>query len=166
MSMKLPKPTFWQDQGFAEQPEELTASGGEVVYRAYGGASRVLGNCFFTPAIGASPIGYWTAELLEVELNAALWSNDFEGITKFQMIKGTKYRIGPIAHDDYVGLDNGRRFYQRAFFTPSGIFKQVTFILGENRDLSACVMQLGSSFSISAGRYAREASKRAKKYRQ
>jgi hypothetical protein len=163
--MKVPSPTPWNDEGFAEQPGERIANGGEVVYRAYGGTSGALGTCFFTPALSATPIVYWTAELLEVELNAALWGNDFEGIAKFEMIRGARYRIGSIAQGGYVGIDEGRRFYQRDFLTPSGIFKQVKFVLTGKTGLLDCVKKL-ERVPISSGRYAREASARAKKFRQ
>ncbi|MGF6720850.1 hypothetical protein P3T43_000191 [Paraburkholderia sp. GAS41] len=157
--------TSWSDDGFSAPPVEKSANGGEIVYRAYGGESGVLGNCFFVPSVNLAPIGYWTAELLEIELNAALWGNDFKGITKFEMVRGAPYQIGPIAHDDYAGIDRGRVFYQRAFFTPGGIFKQVKFVLPERGNLIDCVKQVGS-FTIAAGKYAREASVRAKKYQQ
>jgi len=165
MSTSLPSVTAWHDEGFAEEPVEKSATGGEVVYRAYGGTSRVLGNCFFVPAIGASLIGYWTADLLERELNAAHWGNTFEGLSKFEMLPGAVFRIGAIAHDNYVGIDDGRRFIQRAYFSSRGIFKQVTFVLSKNRTLVDSVRKT-SSFPISAGRYAPEASRRAKQCRQ
>jgi hypothetical protein len=139
MERKIPDRTPWHDEGFAEPPEEKPSIGGEIIYRAYGGSSGKLGNCFFAPAIGSTPIAYWTAELLEMELNAALWGNDFEGVTKFEILKGAKYKIGPIAHDEYSGIDGDQIFFQRAFFTPSGIFKQIKFILSDNKDLMACV---------------------------
>jgi hypothetical protein len=157
--------TPWHDEGFAAPPEEKPIEPGQVLYRAYGGSSGVWGNCFFVPAIGSTPIGYWTAELLEMELNAALWGNDFEGVTKFEMTGNGSYLIGPIAHDDYSGIDGGQQFYQRSFFTPSGIFKQIKFVLAERQDLSTCVRVL-QNIPLAAGRYAREASARGKKYRQ
>jgi hypothetical protein len=166
VATRPPSATPWQDDGFAQPPEEKDALGGEVAYRAYGGSSAKWGNCFFVPAIGSTPILYWTAELLETELNAALWGNDFEGVTKFEMIKGARYRIGPIAHDNYVGVDGGLRFYQRSFLTPSGIFKQIKFLLAGTANLRSCVKQLGSPIAIASGRYAREASARAKKFVQ
>ncbi|QBR01505.1 hypothetical protein [Paraburkholderia pallida] len=144
---------------------EKSAHGGERLYRAYGGESVTLRNCFFVPAIDATPIGHWTAELLEMELNAALWGNDFEGVTKFEMIKGARYLIGPIAHDNYSGYDTERIFYQRAFFTPNGIFKQVKFVLTQDQKLLDCVKKIGA-FTLAEGRYAREASARAKRYEQ
>jgi hypothetical protein len=157
--------TSWQDDGFAVPPEETVADGGEIVYRAYGGTSPVLGNCFFAPILGSTPINYWTAELLERELNAALWGNDFAGVTIFVVNRGARYQYGPIAHDRYSGTDEGQVFYQRAFFTPSGIFKQVKFLLNAGQSLRDCVKETGS-LQIAAGRYAREASSRAKRYRQ
>jgi len=162
MAEKVPEGSPWRVHGFAKRPQETNAFGGEPIYRAYGGTSEVLGNCFFVPAINAVPIGYWTAALLERELNASLWGNDFEGITKFVMIKGSRYQIGSIAHDNYAGFDADKLFHQRAFFTPSGIFKQVRFVLGERRRLADCVKQL-ERFPIAAGGYAREMSARAKK---
>ena len=165
MATSSPQRTSWHDDGFSKPPREEIAHGGEIVYRAYGGSSRVIGNCFFAPATGASPIQYWTAEILENELNASLWGNDFAGIAKFEMISGARYEIGPIAHDNYPGVDDGQVFYQRSFFTPSGIFKQVKFKIAGSRDLRDCVKHLGG-FTIAAGRYAREASARAKRYRQ
>jgi hypothetical protein len=162
--------TPWHDDGFAEKPADKTATGGELLYRAYGGSSGVLGNCFFVPAIGDTPINHWTAELLERELNAALWGNDFEGITMFNMVCGAQYRIGPIAHDFYVGIEKSSTgidlFYARSFFTPGRIFKQIKFVLHNQHDLSTCVTQFGQSIRIGAGRYAREASARAKQFRQ
>lgn len=162
--MTIVKRTAWNDDGFASPPAEITSNGGEVVYRAYGGASGVLGNCFFAPAIGVALICNWTAELLEIELNAALWGNDFEGITRFEIKPDVNYRIGPIAHTDYAGWegDPSKTFFQRSFITPSGIFKQVKFVLEDGVGLIDCVKQLGESFKIPPGNFARKASLRAR----
>jgi hypothetical protein len=107
---------------------------------------------------------YW-----EAELNASLWGNDFEMIAKFQIHEKVKYQIGPIAHSDYRGVDGGQPFYQRSFVTPRGIFKQVSFLADRRtfeKDWTKYVRDLGKDFVIKAHRYAREASRRAKAWKQ
>lgn len=165
MTERKPSRTAWGDDGFAEPPEERTSVGGEIVYRAYGGSSRRIGNCFFAPAIKSTPIVYWTADRLELELNAALWGNDFHRIIKLQVLTGARFLIGPIAQDSYSGVDGSQSFFQRAYFLPSGILKQVKFVIGGARKLCDCVRVL-DDFPVSAGRYAREASWRAKRLLQ
>ena len=148
--------TSWTLEGFSAAPEEKPVRGGETIYRAFGGCSKPLGNCFFVPAVGSTPLNHWTAELLETELNASLWGNDFDGVTKYAMQKvdGAKYKVGPIAHDGYAGVDAGQLFYQRSWITPSGIFKQVVFILNAGLSLSTLV-RAESTFAIAPGRYHR-----------
>src|SRR3989442_1239376 len=114
----------WNEEGYASPPETRKAMGHEIIFRAYNSGGQRLSNCFFMPSISGISIGYWTAELLETELNAALWGNNFERIAKFQICKDVEYKVGSIAHDKYSGIDNGQNFQQRSFITPSGIFKQ------------------------------------------
>jgi hypothetical protein len=158
------KRTPWNDEGFASKPKEMTSSGGEIIYRAFGGTSGVLGNCFFTPAVSPKQICHWTAEFLEIELNAALWGNDFEGLTKFEIKPNVKYHIGKIAHDNYAGWEGSidKTFTQRSFITPSGIFKQVKIILEQGIGLRECVKQSGGSFKIAAGNFSRAGAKRSR----
>jgi hypothetical protein len=169
--------TAWHDEGFASKPEEKEADGGEVLYRAYGGTSGHWGNCFFVPAIDSVPINYWTAELLEQELNAALWGNEFDGVIKFQILNkrpAVRYKIGPVAHDLYAGVEIDRSttpatispFVQRSFLTPSGIFKQVTIIKPPEDPLDAYVRMIGPPTPIGSGRFSREMASRAKKFKQ
>ncbi len=158
--------TPWHDAGFAEPPEQKRANGGERIYRVSGGPSLALGNCFFVPALGAVPINYWTSELLERELNAAVWGNEYDQLHVYTMRPGAVYQIGPVAHHNYAGVDHGVPFTQRAYFSPGGIFKQVTFVLGDGLNLLESVRTEGGPLALSPGRFAREATKRAKLYRQ
>lgn len=144
------------ENGFAEAPARKTALGGELVYRAHGGTSREMGNCFFTPVIRGTPINHWTADQLEMELNASLWGNDFEVLTRYLVVRGAAYEIGPIAHDDYEGRDRGLLFHQRAFVTPSGVLQQVRFVLQPGQSLEACVRKVEAS-RVHPGRYHRTA---------
>jgi hypothetical protein len=158
----------WQDHGFSAPPDIEVSSGTEIIYRAVGGASvEPWSNCFFTPVVAGSPVNYWTAEMLERELNAALWGNDFERMFVYQMVAGTRYEIGPIAHDHYAGFDRDatskveKGFYQRSWVTPSGIFHQVRFLDVSRTKMTRLITSRGS-FAISAGRYAREQAARAR----
>jgi hypothetical protein len=164
--------TDWRDNGFSAPPVVKTSSGTEIIYRAVGGMSmKPWSNCFFTPVAAGSPVNYWTAEMLERELNASLWGNDFERVFVFHILPGVRYEIGPIAHDDYAGVDGAANadarlgFYQRSWVTPSGVFRQVRFL-----DFSTCDRsQLVASrdcFTIGAGRYAREQAGRARRFLQ
>jgi hypothetical protein len=103
------------------------ADGGEVLYRGHGGTSLESGNCFFSPAVNSIPLNHWTAELLERELNAVLWGNLFDYVTRYTIKPGVLYKIGDVANDAYSGIEAGVRFHQMATFTPSGIFKQISF---------------------------------------
>lgn len=153
------------EEGFSHPPDVRNAYGGETIFRAHGGSSQESGNCFFTPAVEGALIGSWTAELLERELNAALWGNDFEVLTRYCIKPGVPYKIGAIAHDRYAGLDFGRTFEQRAFLTPSGIFRQVTFFWQKGDTIDKFTLK-GQSLALAPGRYAREASQRAKRFNQ
>ncbi len=146
----------WTIEGFEAQPDVRDVKGGETIYRAFGGTSKSLRNCFFTPAIGSAPMNCWTAELLEIELNASLWGNDFDRVQSFTMnrVAGAKYKIGNVAQSGYAGCDTGQLFYQRSWVTPSKIFKQVVFILDTGTSLETLV-RAGQSFSIAPGRYHR-----------
>ena len=137
-----------------------------MIYRAYGGGSRRLGNCFFAPCVLGTLIGHWTAELLERELNAALWGNDFERVAVFRIRENVQYKIGQSAHDSYSGIDSGVAFYQRSFITPSGVFKQVSFFKEEAKPWTEYVKDMREDITIKPGNYAREASRRAKLLRQ
>lgn len=150
----LPR-TAWRENGFSAPPVEKESNGTELVYRAVGGQSvKLWSNCFFAPVIDGSPLVYWTAELLERELNAALWGNDFERVFCFQMRPRVHYEIGPIAHDDYVGKAGRGQFYQRSWVTSSGVFQQVRFRDFDVSDSARLVVTRGSSL-VKAGRYAR-----------
>ena len=166
-------PPAAMDEGFSGQPTELVATGSEVIYRAFGGTSQRLSNCFFVPQVGGQTISYWTAELFERELNASLWGNDFEVVRKYLIVKGVPYKIGDIAHDSYVGHDSfdyretKSPFVQKSWVTPSGIFKQVVLVLGgAHGDLAQCVCEQKPEIRIRAGRYARATAAQAKKHRQ
>jgi len=121
--------------GFDTEPAESVVKDGDVliVYRAHGDSSKMIGRFFFTPVIAGVPRINWTAELLERELNAALWGNDFKHLAKFQVHVGVKYRIGPIAQDSYQGVERRRTasgmveepFDQYSYFKTAGLFHQV-----------------------------------------
>lgn len=169
----------WHDAGYARQPDERIATAQESIclYRAYNEFGPRLNNCFFTPSLRGADIGHLTAEILETELNAALWDNNFERVAVFKIVDGIKYKIGPIAHDHYAGTDNSstdsrKRFYQRSWLKPSGRFHQVNIIIPEPKDsekrkeLKDCLVDLKRDFLVEPGNFAREASKRAKGYPQ
>jgi hypothetical protein len=68
--------------------------------------------------------------MLERELNAALWGNDFRWIAKFRIRDDVKYKIGPIAHDRYRGIDEtpsgrGLGFVQYSYFRNAKLFYQI-----------------------------------------
>jgi hypothetical protein len=121
--------------GFDADPEEREVAEGEVlyVYRAHGETSKMIGRFFFTPRVGDQPRTNWTADLLERELNAALWGNDFRYLAKFRVRSGVRYRIGPIAHDRYQGVEYHQEgqtvkevpFDQYSYFRNSSLFYQV-----------------------------------------
>jgi hypothetical protein len=164
--------TAWRDNGFSAPPDVKTASGTEIIYRAVGGVSvKPWSNCFFTPVVAGTPVNYWTAEMLERELSAALWGNDFERVFVYQMLAGVHYEIGPIAHDDYAGIDGTatsnaeRGFYQRSWVTPSGVFRQVRFLDFSPGGMTRLVVPR-DSFTIGAGGYAREQAGRARRHLQ
>lgn len=166
--------TSWQDAGYASPPDERVATAHEsiCIYRAYNTFGPRLRNCFFTPSLRGAAIEHLTAEILETELNAALWGNNFERVAVFQILEGIKYKIGPIAHDHYSGIDNGKRFNQRSWLKPSGRFHQVNIVIPEPKQSEApkqledCVLDLKRDFLVEPGNFAREASKRAKRFIQ
>lgn len=77
-----------------------------------------------------------------------------------------KYKIGTVAQGQYSGIEDGRAFYQQDFVTPSGIFKEVQFDSIGLEDLKLCLDIVEEDVPIRAGNYAREASRRGKKWRQ
>ncbi|MEF3074221.1 hypothetical protein V2P20_04215 [Methylobacter sp. Wu1] len=118
--------------GFDENPTQKQVESGTIliVYRAHGNLSKMIGRFFFTPQIAGTPRINWTADMLERELNAALWDNDFRYLAKFRVLEGVKYKIGPIAHDKYQGVDftpSGGRlsFDQYSYFRNANMFLQV-----------------------------------------
>lgn len=132
--------------GFDEDPSPDEVKEGKplYVYRVHG-SSALIGRFFFTPQIEGTPRMNWTADLLEKELNAALWDNDFRYLAKFRVLKGVKYEIGPIAHDKYRGIDGTdwakknpsnqmkKAFVQYSYFRNENLFYQVkTEGLNEN----------------------------------
>jgi hypothetical protein len=128
--------------GFRTDPIEKTVPAGEVliVYRIHGETSKLIGQFYFTPQIQGIPRMNWTADMLEVQLNAALWDNDFQYIAKFQVKAGTTYRIGEIAQDAYEGLitsADGKEenpFQQYSFFKHDSLFSQVQIPMDPARD--------------------------------
>ncbi|KGM41391.1 hypothetical protein JY96_18570 [Aquabacterium sp. NJ1] len=121
--------------GFDRTPETRRVGDGQVlvVYRAHGSTSQMIGRFYFTPQICGIPRMNWTADLLERELNAALWGNDFKYLAKFRVLPGVNYKIGPIAQDSFQGVELrqvGTRtievpFDQYAYFKNMGLFHQV-----------------------------------------
>lgn len=168
MSATASPRTAWRDNGFAGPPVEKVALGTEIIYRAVGGLTvKPWSNCFFAPVVAGSPLHYWTADVLERELNAALWGNEFERVYTFQMLTRVRYEIGPVAHDDYAGFDGAaifrapEGFYQRSWVTPSGMFQQIRLLDFGSHVMTQLVTSRGS-FMIGAGRYAREQARRAR----
>ena len=118
------------EEGFDSDPEPKNSGPGFFVYRAHGDTSRTIGRFFFTPQIEGTPMVNWTADMLERELNASLWDNDFCHLAKFRVREKVKYKIGAIAHDRYRGTDKtpwggGLAFDQYAYFRNAGLFLQV-----------------------------------------
>ena len=117
--------------GFDCDPAEKQVADGQVliVYRAHGDTSQLIGRFYFTPLIAGIPRMNWTADLLERELNAALWDNDFKFLAKFRVLSGVRYKIGPIAQDNYRGVERKdgveTPFEQFSYFKNAGLFHQV-----------------------------------------
>jgi hypothetical protein len=121
--------------GFDSDPQEREVGASDLllVYRAHGGASRMIGRFFFTPQVAGLPRVNWTAEFLEKELNAALWGNEFRFLAKFRVFQGVRYKIGPIAHDKYQGVERATDgtevidvpFDQYSYFRNANLFYQV-----------------------------------------
>lgn len=155
------KPEPWTIDGFASPPAVRTLEGGERFYRAYGGSSPRLGNCFFVPTAGGQLMIGLTPEVLEMELNASLWGNDYEGVVTYEPMgrnSRVSYQIGPVAHDRYAGVDGYQLFQQRAFVQPSGMFEQVKFILTGGIDLRVVLRQVALQ-PMTSSRYVRNAPK-------
>ncbi len=139
--------------GFDRDPDERQVADNElmIVYRAHGRTSQMLGRFFFTPQVGGVPRMHWTADVLERELNAALWDNDFRFLAKFRVLPGVRYRIGPIAHDKYQGVErDGRPFDQYAYFRSAGHFLQVQIDMTGDWRL---YLQLLENVPINPGRF-------------
>lgn len=143
--------------------EEKEVKVGDIFYRAYGGHSKMWGRSFFVPAVAHNGnhqlINYWTAELLEKELNAALWGNDFKFLLIVKANNSTpplKYKIGTVVQGNYRGFDNKKDvepFVQQDFITPSGIFKEVQFDSFGVEDLKLCLDIVVEARPIRAGNY-------------
>lgn len=136
-SMRTP-----QQDGFSTVPREKTVDKDEIliVYRAHGDTSKMIGRFFFTPQIAGTPRSNWTAEMLERELNASLWGNDYKYLAKFRVRNGVKYKIGEIAQDNYQGLELHKEagvtvelpFVQHSYFRNAFFFYQVQLDLDGN----------------------------------
>lgn len=148
--------------GFDGDPEQRVVEAGKplYVYRAHG-SSKLIGRFFFTPHIAGTPRMNWTADMLEMELNAALWDNDFRYLAKFRVKDGTRYAIGPIAQDYYIGRDQtpwgrGRLFLQRAYFVNKNLFHQVCLLdFDPKKDDWHNFLELVEDVPIKAGRFHR-----------
>lgn len=122
-----------QEDGFAAVPREEVVDKILIVYRAHGDTSQMIGRFFFTPQIAGTPRSNWTAEMLERELNASLWGNDYKYLAKFRVRKGVVYKIGEIAQDNYRGIElrqeRGKTvevpFVQYSYFRNANLFYQV-----------------------------------------
>lgn len=121
----------YSPDGFDGVPEEGEVTPGHplFVYRVHG-SSRRIGRFFFAPQVNGTPVMNWTADMLEMELNAALWDNDFRHLAKFRVLDRVRYKYGLIAQDSYWGYDgtpsgNGLPFVQFAFFRNRNLFYQI-----------------------------------------
>ncbi len=151
-----------QPSGMKDIVEKHTRVG-DIFYRAYGGGSKKWGRSFFVPAIANNQnyqlSNYWTSELLEKELNAALWGNTFEFLLVARATNITpplKYKIGTVVQGHYRGLIDGKTFTQRDFITPSGLFKEVQFDSYGIDDLKFCLEVVEHARPINAGNFARK----------
>ncbi len=145
--------------------EEKEVKVGDIFYRAYGGHSKMWGRSFFVPAVTQNGnhqlINYWTAELLEKELNAAFWGNGFKFLLVVKANNSTpplKYKIGTVVQGDYHGFEgkDTSPFTQHDFITPSGIFKEVQFDSFGVEDLKLCLDIVDAARPIKAGNYAQK----------
>ena len=99
----LPIP-LWQAEGFAGQPELLTADALTVIHRVTGHAStNPTGNCFFVPAAPTVDVHSLPAIELEYNLNAGIWGNGFQRLHTYGVRPGVRYWRGPVAHVGLVG---------------------------------------------------------------
>ncbi|MCM8738891.1 hypothetical protein M5E06_32920 [Azospirillum sp. A1-3] len=163
----------WEKRGFGQRPEIVRqATGLEIVYRVYGGGHRLYGSCYFASTIAGIQITDLTADRLEMELNAALWGNNFQYIAKFRIMAGTKYEIGPIAQS-YRGEEelekDGRKvlvpFFETGWVPFTGTLRQVVIHTGMKQSVADC-LQLLEDRPLAAGRFAREAMQRAARFTQ
>ena len=152
--------------GFDSDPAAKEVGTDEVlfVYRAHNGTgsgSKLIGRFFFTPKTCDTPSVNWTAEMLERELNASLWGNELRFLAKFQVMQGVKYKIGPIAHDKYQGVERvsspsgelGKPFDQYSYFRNQNLFYQVEIAMTSDwRNY----LKLLSDEPIKAGRFHRK----------
>lgn len=146
--------------GFDGDPEQKTVEEGKplYVYRAHG-TSRMIGRFFFTPQIDGMPRMNWTADMLEMELNAALWDNDLRYLARFRVRDKVRYEIGPIAQDNYQGIDATRwgkdlPFIQYAYFRNRALFYQV-HIAAVTQENWRDYLELVEDLPIKAGRFLR-----------
>src|SRR4051812_6173505 len=96
---------IWRQKGFATAPTQQTSRGGELIYRAYGGANLEIGGYYFAPRDARSHIMFskLTRDDLEGEINAALYDNPISEIGVFKMAKDVVYLIGDIEQDFFPG---------------------------------------------------------------
>jgi hypothetical protein len=146
--------------GFDEDPAPGKVESGKplYVYRAHG-SSKFIGRFFFTPQIAGTPRMNWTADMLERELNAALWENDYRYLAKFRVREKVKYEIGPIAQDGYQGIDKtpwgkDQTFQQDCYFRNQNLFYQVK-IEGITESNWREYLELVSDEPIKAGHFHR-----------
>lgn len=159
MASKSPDP--WHISGMVDI-KEMQVKVGDIFYRAYSESSRIWGRSFFVPAIPHIDryqiLNYWTADLLERELSAAFWGNDYRYLLTIKannVIPHLRYNIGSVAQGRFNGVENGRPFSQIDFITPSGVFKEVQFIASGNDDIKQYFNIVEEAGVIKAGRYVR-----------
>lgn len=148
--------------GFDQDPASKQVGTGSVliVYRAHGNSSNMIGRFFFTPQIEGIPRLNWTADMLEKELNAALWDNDFRYLAMFRVLESVAYKIGPIAHDKYQAVDRtdfgrGKPFDQYSYFRNANMFFQVLI-----DEITPCnwheYLEILEDYPIKVGRFHRD----------
>ncbi len=146
---------WWQAEGWASPPRRETARGPVTVYRAAGGGSNALGNCFFIPTRSLTgAVQGLTAQALEADLNAALWGNLFREIFVYSILPGTVYYIGPAAQSGPIGRpdQNGQVSNWSTSIRSPGLLEQVSLEsksptvarrLARTEELSGMVTQKG-----------------------
>lgn len=156
--MASTSPGPWHISGMKDVKEKEVKVG-DIFYRAYGGTSKKWGRSFFVPALSIDGnyqlANYWTADMLDRELNVAFWGNACEFLLVVRAYNSTpplRYKIGTVVQGHYSGVEDGRPFSQQDFVSPSGTLKEVQFDSKGVEDLKFCLDIIEDARPIKAGK--------------